>query len=514
VVRLFFMPNSKTNEEQGEVHQPVVAVVGHVDHGKSTLLDYIRKTNVAEKEAGGITQRIGAYEVLHKTADGKERQISFIDTPGHEAFGSSRSCASGVADVAILVVAADEGAKPQTIESIKILQQCKTPFVVAFTKTDKPNADAEHAKTSLAEHELYVEGYGGSVPSASVSAKTGAGVSELLDLVLLLADMNDAPCDSGRLAEGVVIEAERSSAKGICATLVIKNGVLRKGNAILAEDALSTLRTLEDFAGKPLVEADCGRIARVYGWSALPHSGAQFRAYVNKKEAEKALEENAARSVVHSSKTEKAPERVGVHTVIPLIIKADNAGSIEAIRHEIEKLKTEKTEIKIVCAGLGDIGEGEVKTADSVAGAVVVGFNVGTDAGAKKSSRATGGSDIHLFDIIYRLSDFLAELVKERAPKEKREEITGQARIVKLFSEEKNTQVVGGKVLEGMLALGDEFRIVRRGERIGTGRVKELQRFKEKAREAAVGTEFGALTASTFPLAVSDTIEVVKIVEV
>ncbi len=280
-----------STKKQTGGRQPVVAVVGHVDHGKSTLLDYIRKTNVAEKEAGGITQRIGAYEVLHTTAEGKERRLSFIDTPGHEAFGACRENSLCAADVGILVVAADEGAKPQTVEAFKQLTASKTPFVVAFTKTDKQNADLERAKQSLAEKEIFVEGYGGSVPFAGVSAKSGAGIGELLDLVLLLADMHEAPCDEARLGEGVVIEAERGSTTGISATLVVKNGAVRKGQALLAGEALSVVRTLEDFAGKGLAEVGCGRIARVGGWSEMPKTGDAFRAYENKKEAEKALEQ-------------------------------------------------------------------------------------------------------------------------------------------------------------------------------------------------------------------------------
>lgn len=505
------MPKAKITEKTSGARQPVVAVVGHVDHGKSTLLDYICKTNVAEKEAGGITQRIGAYEVVHKTAEGKERRLSFIDTPGHEAFGACRKNSLCAADVGILVVATDEGAKPQTVEAFKQLTESKTPFVVAFTKTDKPNAGVERAKQSLAEKEIFVEGYGGSVPSASVSAKTGAGVPGLLDLVLLLADMHEAPCEPARSGEGVVIEAERGSAQGISATLIVKNGIVRKGQVLLAGEALSIIRTLGDYAGKPLVEAGCGRIVCVGGWNTLPKAGDAFRAYENKKEAEKALEvvrEERARGA------KKPTQHIvdAVRVVVPLVVKADTAGSIEAIKHELAKLQSEKIEMKIIGAGLGDIGEGDLRLAGSAREAVLIGFNVGADAAATAHAKAIG-IEIRLFDIIYRLSEFLADIAKARTPKEKREETTGQARIVKIFSEEKSTQVVGGKVLDGILALGDEFRIVRRSERIGTGRVKELQKFKEKIREAPVGTEFGALTASSFPLAVGDSIEVVKIVE-
>ncbi|MDP3661758.1 MAG: hypothetical protein Q8R17_02830, partial [bacterium] len=257
----------------------------------------------------------------------------------------------------------------------------------------------------------------------------------------------------------------------------------------------------------------CGRIARVGGWSELPSSGDAFCAYENKKEAERALEMRTA-SIAHNPKKPETPREANTtRVVVPLVVKADTAGSIEAIKHELAKLQNEKIEMKIIGAGLGSVGEGDLRLAGSAREAVLIGFNVGADGAATQHAKAIG-IPINLFDIIYRLSDFLAEIAKARTPKEKREEITGHARIVKIFSEEKSTQVVGGKVLEGVLALGDEFRIVRRGERIGTGKIKELQKFKEKIREAPVGTEFGACTASTFPLAVGDTIEVVKIMEV
>ncbi|MDZ4284995.1 MAG: GTP-binding protein, partial [Patescibacteria group bacterium] len=368
-----------------------------------------RKTNVAEKEAGGITQRIGAYEVLHKTTEGKEQRLSFIDTPGHEAFGSCRENSLCAADVGILVVAVDEGAKPQTVEAFKQLTASKTPFVVAFTKTDKQNADLERAKQSLAEKEIFVEGYGGSVPSASVSAKNGEGVGELLDLVLLLAEMHEAPCEAARAGEGVVIEAERGSAQGIAATLVVKNGTVRKGQVLLAGGALSVIRTLTDYAGKPIEEAWCGRIARVGGWSELPSSGDAFCAYENKKEAERALEMRTA-SIAHNPKKPETPREANTtRVVVPLVVKADTAGSIEAIKHELAKLQNEKIEMKIIGAGLGSVGEGDLRLAGSAREAVLIGFNVGADGAATQHAKAIG-IPINLFDIIYRLSDFLAEI--------------------------------------------------------------------------------------------------------
>lgn len=493
-------------------YQPVVAVVGHVDHGKSTLLDTIRKGNTTEKEVGGITQRIGAYEVAHKTKEGAERRVSFIDTPGHEAFGSCRACAGGAADVAILAVAADEGVKPQTIECIKLLADKKIPFVVALTKADKPGANAERAKQALAEHEVFVEGYGGSVPCALVSATTGAGLAELLDLVLLLADLHEKPHAAGTPVHGVVLEAERSKTKGACATLVVKEGEVSKGAYLASGGALSGIRIMEDWAGKPLARAERGRIARVCGWDTLPEAGASFRAYQDKREAEAAVER--ARTEVQKPRA-AAPVDTGenTHIVIPLVIRANTAGSIQALQHEIEKAGSEKVFLRIVSAGLGNINESDLRAADNAPGTLVLGFGVEADTPAQRYAKATGRA-YYLFDLIYRLADFLAEEVKARTPKEMREEIAAQARILKIFSEEKNTQIVGGKVLAGTLAIGNEFRIIRRGERVGEGKVKELQKQRERIREAPEGTEFGASVAPSLSLAASDIIEVVRMVEV
>jgi len=488
--------------QQNAKRQPVVAVVGHVDHGKSSLLDAIRKTNLTEKEAGGITQRVGAYEAAG---------LSFIDTPGHEAFKRCRECASGAADVAILAVAADEGAKAQTLECAMLLQTSGLPFIVAFTKIDKTNADLERAKQSLAEKEIFVEGYGGNIPFASVSAKTGAGLPELLDLVRLLAELHEKPCHASALAEGFIVEAERSAAKGIFATLIVRDGTLRRGQAVAAGSVYSTLRIFDDYSGMPLAETGCGRVARVGGWSELPRAGEQFRAYKNKKEAEGAAR-SAAERAASRVQTPTLGQEKQEQVIIPLIVRADTAGSIEAIKHETEKCAGEKVAIRIVRAELGDIGESDLRLAEATDGALVVGFNVGADAGARKRAKATA-SPFHTFDIIYRLAEFIEEVVKERTPKEMREEVAGQARIVKIFSEEKNIQIAGSKMLAGEINVGNEFRIIRRGERVGTGKIKELQKQNERVREISAPAEFGAAVTPSLPLAPSDIIEVVKMVE-
>jgi translation initiation factor IF-2 len=255
---------------------PVVAVMGHIDHGKSTLLDYIRKTNIVETEAGGITQRISAYEVVHKTKEGQEKKITFLDTPGHEAFGAMRARGAKVADIAILVVAADDGVKPQTVDALKTILKAEIPYIVAINKIDKEGANVDRTKVSLAENEIYVEGYGGTISSVPISAKTGEGVSDLLDTVVLAAELEELTGDPSVNAEGVIIEANLDKKKGISATLVVKNGTLKSGQFVVAGSALSPVRLLENYAGKSIPEATFSSPVRIIGWNELPDVGSIF----------------------------------------------------------------------------------------------------------------------------------------------------------------------------------------------------------------------------------------------
>ena len=271
-------------EKQKEIErQPIVAVMGHIDHGKSTLLDYIRKSNNAENEAGGNTQQISAYEVKHKNKAGIEKKITFLDTPGHEAFKAMRSRGADVADIAILVVAADDGVKAQTLEALNSIQKANTPFIVAINKVDKPGADVEKTKQNLAENNVYVEGYGGHISWVPISAKTGKGVDELLEIILLSAEIEEYKADVGTEASGVVIESSLDKQKGVGATLIIKNGVLKNGMYVLAEDCLSPVRIMEDFLGKNIKEAGPGTPVKIIGFNILPATGALFKSFKSKK---------------------------------------------------------------------------------------------------------------------------------------------------------------------------------------------------------------------------------------
>lgn len=521
---------------------PVVAVLGHVNHGKSTLLDYIRKTNVVGGEAGNITQRLGAYEVTVPQmnpsstaglttghgADGKTptdadtkpqisedknaRTITFLDTPGHEAFKGIRERGAAAADIAVLVVSGEEGVKPQTVEALRSIETAKIPYIVAITKIDKPNADTERLKQGLAEQKVFVEGYGGDIPCTPLSSKTGEGVPELLEMILLVADLHPTVTDSEKPASGFVIESNCEQRSGISATLLIKDGTLRKGSFVAAEEALTPVRFITTARGEKATEAGAGQAVCVTGWNAIPRIGARFSALVAKKDAEKRIAAFSA-----ATRRQQTPQKVtGTAATgivdIPVIIKADAGGSVEAVEHEIKKQETEQVALTVIAKGVGALSEGDLKTAASCRNPLIVGFNVGIDPSAKSAFERSGVA-FAAFDVIYQLAEWVAVKVKERTPKVQVEEISGTARILKLFSAEKDKQIIGGKVAEGELRRGDEFRVLRRDAPIGTGKVRELQHQKGKIEKAPKDSEFGALVNSTVEIAVGDRIEAFTVVE-
>jgi translation initiation factor IF-2 len=526
------MPSPKKTEKPAKTaatstlttRPPVVVVMGHIDHGKSTLLDYIRKSNIVAGEAGGITQHMGAYEVMHASGGGKAPtgKITFIDTPGHEAFGSIRTRGAEVADIAILVVSAEDGVKPQTLEALKAIQSAKLPYIVAINKIDKPEANIERTKLNLSENEIYLEGYGGDISFVPISALTGAGVPELLDLINLTAEMNEMKADESVLATGAVIEADLDSRKGISGTLLIKNGHLETGMFIVAENTYAPVRILEDFTGKPIKYATFSSPVSVVGFNTIPPVGAKFVTVVNKKEAEQMAAEykpSATTTSSASSARAASPTRAGQKTadtsgriVVPFIIKADAVGSLDGIHHEFAKINQEKVLIKIVTEGIGNVSETDVKTAQSHPEIIILAFNAAPDAKAQSLlERST--VNIREFSIIYELIQFVKETVAAKVPKEYVEESIGKAKILAIFSKNKDKQIIGGKVQEGSIALGADVKVLRRDAEIGRGKVKELQQQKAKSEEVATGYEFGALVDSKIELAIGDKIEAFKTVE-
>ncbi len=494
----------KKDTAQTTERPPIVAVLGHVDHGKSTLLDFIRKSNTVAQEAGGITQHVAAYEV-EREKNGARKRITFIDTPGHAAFSAIRARGATAADIAILVVAADDGVKAQTLEALKSIRDAGTPFIVAINKIDKPNADRERAIRSLLDQDVFLEKYGGDVPWVAVSAKTGEGVEELLDLILLVAEIEVFTGDVSAPAKGYVIEAHRDQKRGLAATLIITDGVLRSGMAVLAGRALAPVRIMEDHAGNALSSASFSSPVRLIGFDTLPEVGEEFCAYKNKKDAE------AARPAPPAISQRPAPavaeEGQIVPFSMPVIIRADVSGSLEAIVQEISKLGDEHARVNVVQSGIGTISENDIRAAlASDVPAVVIGFNVGSDPIASALA-LQHGIRIHTFSIIYKLTERLQELLVENAPKRLVEEILGRARILKHFSSRKDEQVVGGKVVEGFLARGADVRVMRRDAEVGIGKIRNIQTNKEDVARIEVEREFGARIAAEFEIAQGDVLE-------
>lgn len=489
---------------------PIIVVLGHVDHGKSSLLDYIRKANVVAGEAGGITQHTAAYEVQHADTHGAQKRITFIDTPGHEAFQAQRARGASVADVAILVVSAEDGVKAQTLEAHRAITDANIPFCIAVNKIDSGNADFNRTVSSLIEHGIYPEGYGGSIPCVQVSAKRGDGIDDLLEVVLLLAELQELRADTTLPAEGLIIEAHRDAKRGISATFIITNGTLTKGSAVAAGAAYAPVRAIFDFNGAQMESATVSAPITITGWSSIPDVGETVHTFTKKKEAENYASEYTLRATTEKQVIDLADD--DTRTIVPIIIKADVAGSLDAIQHEIEKIHDEDVILKVLHTGVGPITENDVKISGGDARTIIIGFNTGVESEATFASERAGMT-IHTENIIYRITEWLDDIVKARRPKKNVQEVHGSAQILRYFSAVKSKQVVGGKVAEGALHTGDTVTIVRRGEEIGTGKIVGLQKQRDEVKTIDEGNEFGARIDAPVTLAVGDIINAYTVVE-
>lgn len=494
---------------------PVVVVMGHIDHGKSTLLDYIRKTNVVEGEIGGITQYISAYEVVHKDEEGRDKKITFLDTPGHEAFSKMRERGAEIADIAILVVSAEDGVKPQTIEAWKTIVESKIPCIVAINKIDKPGANIEKTKMELVENEIYLENYGGKIPCAEISAKVGTGIDNLLSLILILSEMENFTGDSKENASGFVVEVNLDSRRGILATLVIKNGSIKKGITVAVEDSLCSTRIIENFLGKNIDEASFSSPIRIVGFDKIPRVGAPFQSFEKKSDAEKYVEKwryLEAKLPGGGKLGSKDSKSDGSKKVIPIILKADVSGSIEAIEKEIAKIKNDTAEFRIVGRGIGPISESDIKGVTSGADALVIGFNVKADKSAMEIAEKRGIT-ISFFEIIYKMTEWLESQMEEKRPRIETVEITGRAKIIRAFSRTKERQIVGGRVIEGQISLNSTVKIMRREFEIGRGKIVNLEKSKIKISTVEEGSEFGMMLESKIEVVPGDVLESFSILQ-
>jgi translation initiation factor IF-2 len=463
---------------------PIVVVMGHIDHGKSTLLDTIRKSNTVAGETGGITQHLSAYVVAHTTKDGADEKITFLDTPGHSAFQKMRLRGADLADVAILVVSAEDGVKPQTLEALESIKTANIPYVVAINKIDKPGADIPKTQASLIEHEIYIEGMGGDIPWVPISAKNGTGINELLDLVILTADLSDLSADTTGPVTGKIIEGKHDPKRGNTATLLITNGTLKSGQTIVAGEVYSPVRIMEDFQGRTIKEASLSEPVRLVGFSEIPKIGASFIAVENKKEAEALILNRKS----NNNTAEVVTPRSSL-PVVPILIKADVLGTIDAIRHELDKFESDRIMVKVIDTGVGDISVSDVQNVSATEDAIIVGFNVKAERPAKDLAERLG-VEIDTFDIIYELSEWLDTALKSRTPKKEEKVVTGSVKIIKHFSAQKNLHVLGGRVEEGVIKLNQRVVILRRDIEIGKGTIKNLQQQKSNVQQINEG-EFG-----------------------
>ncbi|MBZ9578034.1 GTP-binding protein [Patescibacteria group bacterium] len=458
---------------------PVVVVLGHVDHGKSSILEKIKDLKITEKESGGITQHIGAYEVEHQG-----KKITFIDTPGHEAFSAMRSRGAKVADIAILVIAAEEGIKPQTKEAISHIKKAGIPMIVAINKMDKPGADPEKVKRELSVQDISVESMGGKIPSVEISAETGKGIPELLELILLVAEMEGFKADVSKPAEGVIVESYLDSQRGPTATLILQNGILKRGDILGTSSVVGKIRIMEDFQGLSIKQASPSMPVIVLGFENVPRVGERFKVFTDIETAKRRLE-----GIV-----KPGPQVLDIEPdkkVLNLILKVDVLGSLEAIEEVLKKLPQEKVILRILKGEVGEINESDVKLAGG-AKAIIVGFRVKTNPIAQKLALREK-IKIMCFEVIYELVQEVRGVLEKKVRPEVVRIDLGKVKILAIFRTEKNRQIIGGKVIEGEVKRGASLEVFRNEEKVGRGKIVNLQRDKKEVEELAKGAECGIL---------------------
>ena len=491
------------------VRPPVVTVMGHVDHGKTTLLDAIRETNVTAQEAGQITQHIGAYQV-----DVRGRTITFIDTPGHEAFTAMRARGAQVTDIAILVVAADDGVMPQTIEAADHAKAAGVPVIVAVNKMDRPEASADYIKQQLSEKDLVPEEWGGDTIYAPVSALQKTGIEDLLEMILIVADMNEARAVRDKPAEGVVLEAELDKRRGPVATLLVQEGTVRTGDAIVAGPVSGKIRAMMDEHGKRITEAGPSTPVQVIGLSEAPEASELFQVVANEREARAIAERHriatrASEPIIIGPRSLAEISRLlalGEMKVLNLILKADVQGSVEAITAALSQLRHEEVRFEILHSGVGDVNESDVSLASASKPTVIIGFQVGADTPAKRLA-ADEGVQVRRYDVIYDLLDEVRLLMTGLLETIFEEYVSGRAEVRALFSSSRIGTIAGCYVLEGHLLRGAKVRVMRKGQAVQEGTLTGLRHLKDDMSEVLQGFECGLSMQSFNGFVVGDTIE-------
>ncbi|TSC76572.1 MAG: translation initiation factor IF-2 [Parcubacteria group bacterium Gr01-1014_31] len=493
---------------QGAPRAPVIVVLGHVDHGKTKLLDAIRRTDVASGEAGGITQHIGAYQVTRK-----DRRLTFIDTPGHEAFATMRSRGAQVADIAILVVGADDGVQPQTKESIKIIHSAGLPLVVAINKVDKPDANVERIKQELAALELLPEDWGGSTICVPISAKVGTGIDALLDTLLLVADMEKEKivADPALPAIGTVIESHVDKGEGPVATMLVQTGTLRRGDLLqIGGTYYGKVRALKDYRGRPLEEAPPSTPVRLLGLKAVPSVGdvASVTTTVDRKSKADTHALRGRATNVYTPSLSSTPDSAAPALTFNVVLKADVLGSLEALMGSLDQFQNPEVGVKVVGRGLGNITEGDLQTAEA-GHAAVLGFNVNPTPAAATLAHDRG-IEVKTYKIIY---DLLGEIRKRLEAMLKPEIIRtelGTLKVLAVFRQDKSGQIIGGAVTAGRIGLGAQASVARDGVVLANGKISQLQQNKVAVQEVAQGRECGIRFEGKAVAQVGDTVQVYR----
>lgn len=505
--------DSLEDEEQDSAEDlqerpPVVTIMGHVDHGKTTLLDTIRRSKVAAGEAGGITQAIGAYQV---TVNG--RKVTFLDTPGHEAFTAMRARGASVTDLAVIVVAADDGVMPQTREAIDHAKAAGVPIIVAVNKMDKPDANPDHVKSEMAELGIMPEEWGGDTIFVNTSAKKGDGIDELLETILIVSDVKELKANPNRTATGTVVEAKLDKGRGPVATLLVQNGTLKHGDPVVVGTCFGKVRRMTDENGNELKTAGPSRPVEIIGLNDVPEAGDIFRSYENEKEARAVADRRKRRKIDADRRKTSAMSledlssqiESGDLKEIPIIIKADVQGSAEAVKSSMEKLDVSGVRVNVIHATAGAITESDIMLA-SASNAMIIGFSVRPDANIRKKAEEAGVS-IRLHDIIYKATEEMELAMKGMLEPVYKEVVIGQAEIRETYKASKIGTIAGCMVTDGKLVSRCNIRLIRDGIVIYTGKLASLKRFKDDAKEVLSGFDCGLTIENYNDVKIGDTIE-------
>ena len=487
---------------------PVVVVMGHVDHGKTTLLDTIRKTNVVASESGGITQHIGAYQIEWKSKDGSKRPITFLDTPGHEAFSAMRAHGAALTDVVILVVAADDGVKPQTKEAVSHAKAANVPIIVAINKIDAQGADPEKVKRELMELELLPEEYGGKTPMIQVSAKKGTNVDDLLDVVLLVADIAEPTADPDGELTGTVIEAKQEVGAGAVATVLVQNGTLKVGDTIMVGSTYGRVKFLKTANGERVQSAGPSTPVQLAGLNGVPAVGQRFERLANERIArERVAERTTLMPHVRTLGEVSRSIRSGNESELPVILKGDVQGSVDAIQTSLELLSTDSAEVRLLHAAVGPVNESDVQLA-AASSALIVAFRVPLSPSAEKMAQQSG-VNVMSFDIIYALLDDVKAALEGKLEPEIRTTVTGTFKVLKTFRTTPTEKLVGGLVTKGEFKRGGQA-VIRRGDEVlGNATIIGLQQGPEKVESVPKNQECGVLIGTKLQLEADDLIDCV-----